>query len=141
MGRSARWAIVLGGIVVWAAMLAVLSAVLPIWVIAVALVLPPVLLEGAIRRFLGLARTHGPVAREAGPFTVTVAAWGDTPDLVLAAARAEGADPAQMRTVREAMRRGAPLIVRRRLSEAAAREVAADLERAGAVVAVEESRD
>ncbi|WP_062304915.1 hypothetical protein [Demequina subtropica] len=138
MSRGARWAIVLSGIVAWGVVLAVLSTTLPIWVIAVALLVPAVVMEAPIRRFLGLAPLGRPPAREPGPFTVTVTAWGETPELVLEAAREEGADVRQLRTVREAIEKGAPLIVRRNVSEDAAREVAGNLERAGAVVAVEE---
>ncbi|WP_062518373.1 hypothetical protein [Demequina gelatinilytica] len=141
MSRGARWAIVLSGIVAWAAVLAVLSSTLPFWVVAVAVVLPAVVMEAPIRRFLGLSPLGRPPSREPGRFTVTVTGWGETPELVLAAAREEGADARQLRTVREALEKGAPLIVRRNVSEAAARDVAGSLERAGAVVAIEEADD
>ncbi|WP_062521831.1 hypothetical protein [Demequina silvatica] len=81
-------------------------------------------------------RTPDPPARDAGDLMVTVTDWGPRRIDVLKAVRAEDGGARELSVLSDVMHRGDALIVRTGLSEAAAHDVVALLERQGATVTV-----
>jgi len=138
MHRWARWGIVLGGIVVWAGLAALLPESIPTWVRWALVYVSVVALAGTARRFLGLDAERTSPEREPGPSQIAVISWGPRAIEVVKAIREENGTPSPT-TLLDAMRREAPLTVLSGLSRDSARDVAAVLEARGATVVIDDA--
>lgn len=131
MHRWARWGIVLGALVVWAGLVALLPESIPSWVQWALVYVSAVALAGTARRFLGLDAERTSPGREPGSSQIAVNSWGPRAIEVVKAIREEEESPSAT-ILLEAMRREEPLTVLSGLSRDSARDVAAVLEARGA---------
>jgi hypothetical protein len=138
MRRWARWGIVLGGIVVWAGLVALLPESIPTWVRWALAYVSAVALAGTVRRFVGLDAERTSPGREPGSSQIAVISWGPRAIEVVKAIREEQESPSAT-ILLDAMHREESLTVFSGLSRDSARDVAAVLEARGATVAIDDA--